>query len=38
MKSTAYLVNTSRRPIIDELALVEALKNKIIKGAASGCF
>ncbi|MCR4283818.1 MAG: D-glycerate dehydrogenase [Parcubacteria group bacterium] len=34
MKSSAYLVNTSRGPIIDETALVEALKNKIIKGAA----
>ena len=38
MKSTAYLVNTSRGPIIDELALVEALKNKIIKGAALDVF
>jgi len=34
MKPTAYLVNTSRGPVIDEAALVDALKNKIIKGAA----
>ena len=34
MKKTAYLVNTSRGPIIDEAALVEALKNSVIRGAA----
>lgn len=34
MKPTAYLVNTSRGPVVDEVALVEALKNDIIKGAA----
>lgn len=34
MKKTAYLVNTSRGPVIDEIALVEALKNKAIRGAA----
>ncbi len=34
MKPTAYIVNTSRGPVIDEAALVEALKNKIIRGAA----
>jgi len=38
MKSTAYLVNTSRGPVIDEKALVEALKNKTIKGAAIDVF
>lgn len=34
MKGTAYLVNTSRGPVVDEKALVEALKNNTIKGAA----
>lgn len=38
MKPTAYLINTSRGPVIDEHALVEALKNKIIKGAALDVF
>jgi D-3-phosphoglycerate dehydrogenase len=38
MKPNAYLVNTSRGPIIDEAALVEALKNKTIKGAALDVF
>lgn len=38
MKPTAYLINTSRGPVIDEKALVEALKNKIIKGAALDVF
>ena len=34
MKPTAYLVNTSRGPVIDEAALVDALKNNVIRGAA----
>ena len=34
MKPSAYLINTSRGPIIDEIALRDALKNKVIKGAA----
>lgn len=33
MKPTAYLINTSRGPVIDEPALAEALKNKTIAGA-----
>ncbi len=38
MKKTAILVNTSRGPIVDEAALVEALKNKTIRGAALDVF
>ena len=38
MKPTAYLINTSRGPIVDERALVEALRAKIIKGAALDVF
>lgn len=38
MKNTAYLVNTSRGPVIDENALAEALKNGVIKGAALDVF
>lgn len=34
MKKTAYLINTSRGPIVDEIALVEALRNNVIAGAA----
>jgi glyoxylate reductase len=38
MKPTAYLINTSRGPIIDEKALTDALKNKTIRGAAIDVF
>jgi lactate dehydrogenase-like 2-hydroxyacid dehydrogenase len=38
MKSTAYLVNSSRGPVVDERALAQALKNKIIAGAALDVF
>jgi len=38
MKPTAYLVNTSRGPIVDETALANALKNGTIKGAATDVF
>jgi len=34
MKPTAYLINSSRGPVIDEKALVEALRGKQIAGAA----
>lgn len=34
MKPSAYLINTSRGPVMDEKALVEALRNKAIAGAA----
>lgn len=38
MKKSAYLVNTSRGPIIDEQALAIALKENVIKGAAIDVF
>ena len=34
MKKTAYLINTSRGPVVNEEELVEALKGKKIAGAA----
>ena len=38
MKKTAYLINTSRGPIVQESALLDALKNKQIAGAGLDVF
>ena len=38
MKPTARLINTSRGPIVDEQALISALRNKQIAGAAIDVF
>ncbi len=38
MKPTAYFINTSRGPLVDEAALINVLKNNKIKGAALDVF
>ena len=38
MKKTAYLINCSRGPVVDEKALIEAFNNNEIAGAGLDVF
>ncbi len=38
MKPTSYLINTSRGPVVDEAALAQAIKQRMIAGAALDVF
>jgi D-3-phosphoglycerate dehydrogenase len=38
MKSSAYFMNAARGPLVDELAVIEALQNKLIAGAGLDVF
>lgn len=38
LKNSAYLINTSRGPIVDETAIYDALENKTLAGAALDVF